>query len=61
MKKFKREYRFKKAFEVEECFGFGFAISNEQPKKKYKSAYWALSILFVCWHFEFILSYNYKK
>ena len=61
MTKFKREYEWKGSLELRQCVGLGFAIGNEQPKKKYHTAWWELNVLFICWHFSLRLSYNYKN
>ena len=55
-----RDFKFKKRLIVQNGFGFGFAISNTQPKSKYRTAWWELIIVFLCWDFRFELSYNYK-
>jgi len=42
MKEFKREYKWEGEIDIEPCVGFGVAIGNEQPKEKYRTAWWTL-------------------
>ena len=55
-----REYKWSRKIDIEPCIGFGIAIGNNQPKKKYKTASWQLAVLFLCWNIQLNLSYNYK-
>lgn len=59
--KHRRDYKWEFAFEWFPGIGFGIALGNHQPKKKYTTASWQLCIVFLCFSFDVELSYRYKK
>lgn len=55
-----KKYEWRNKFWVENAIGLGLAIGNVQPRSKYKTAYWQVNILVLCFCFEIGLLYSYS-